>query len=87
MSDFSTKKCDCCGKLKQEANHWLVVVRSPLGCCILPAGSDLVTEVKVGLSSPTSPANTVEVFDACGDDCSHKMLSEWLQRLAGGADG
>lgn len=70
MSAVTTTKCDQCGSLKRESNHWYKVARyrpgyfaiAVSGCCILPEEDDVM-----GLD------------DACGLECVNKLLNRHLQ--------
>jgi hypothetical protein len=66
VSDVATKACNVCGRLKQEANHWLVAVDCYDTLQFWPA------------TRPTEPPLGQTTEDICGADCAHKRLSQWL---------
>ena len=74
MSDFTTKKCDGCGRLKQEANHWFVAVLGGPTFAVYPYSDGVRIRQRSG-----------EVKDVCGEDCAHKLLSIWFQKQGASA--
>lgn len=63
-------KCDVCGAVKGETNHWLVAVTvsNRAGIMFIPA--ECVEESR----------NPLAVYeDICGHDCAHKHFSRWLE--------
>ncbi len=65
-------KCDVCGKLKGETNHWLKV-------------SPSVSRLDGGLMFSKDPdfqsGGLTQIEDICGQECAHKRLSAWLESL------
>lgn len=63
-------RCNTCGRVKQETNHWFVTVVDP-NC---PEG------IAFGVSGalPESGDGLI-VEDQCGHACLHKRLSQWLE--------
>jgi hypothetical protein len=80
MSDVTTKRCDAsgCGRMKQEANHWFrCFVNGPA----IEFGMDSVQFTADVLGSRMgTPPQVGHVKDICGEDCAHKLLSEWFQQ-------
>lgn len=61
-------KCDVCGVVKQETNHWfLVFISSGM------RGFD----VRVLLGDINTYDNPHE--DVCGSECLHKLLDKWIR--------
>jgi hypothetical protein len=58
-------KCDACGKLKQETNHWFVVSLS--GNRISIAGRDYQDDAS-------------NFYDCCGEACVLRKVSELIVR-------
>lgn len=67
-----SKVCNVCGRQKQETNHWLVAITRPgmEGIMIVPADS---------ASGDLGEAYQRE--DLCGQACTTKRLSQWLETL------
>lgn len=64
-------RCDVCGAIKGETNHWLVAIVDPsfVGIAFEPA------ELLEDRSGPP-------VFeDICGHACAHKRFSQWLETV------
>lgn len=69
MSTVQATKCNSCGKLKQEANHWFRGI-SGTSFHVLTATSQLGQNDKK--------------LDLCGEECAHRVLSEWFQNAGAG---
>jgi hypothetical protein len=70
--EVNSVKCNVCGRQKQETNHWLVAITKPgfEGILFLPAEA---------VETPRNPDFTYE--DLCGQACSLKRHSRWLDDL------
>ena len=66
-------KCDVCGTQKQETNHWLYV-----NYRILERHESIEFSVEAGENKLC--------LDICGDECAHKLLSQWLTGLKSSRD-
>ena len=73
MSDYVTKKCDVCGKVKGEANKWLkiVVYSGPSDGLYV---SSLITEA-------SEITTTYRYEDICSDTCLQKRLAEVVEKI------
>lgn len=70
--EFPAVVCNLCGRQKAETNHWLVAITRPdfEGILFLPAEA---------VESPRLPGYKYE--DICGQQCSLKRHSRWLDEL------
>lgn len=73
MSDVITKRCDVCGRDKQETNHWLVAFTHP------QIGGIMFVPAEVAVQTGVDQSFLRE--DICGQACSSKRLSQWLETL------
>jgi len=77
MSQFQATKCDECGRIQGEANHWekIFVFKSPktanAGVVLGPIGGNVI-----GVSSWSDCA--LESRDMCGQGCAMKHLAKLL---------
>lgn len=73
MSDFVTKKCDVCQKVKGEANKWLkiVVYSDPTSDGLYI--SSIITGSEIG--------ETYRYEDICSDTCLQKRLAEVVEKI------
>lgn len=63
-----------CGKQKQEANRWWTVQTCSVdGQIVLTPGTIDVSHM--------SPPQAWKAFDACGEDCALKILSEQMGKV------
>ena len=69
---FEAVKCDECGRIQGEANHWEQVgVEYEDGVKVLT--------VELGkLWGPSNPSHRYEVRDVCGLECRHKQVDKLL---------
>ena len=67
--DFTATTCDVCGTQKKETNHWFFAVSSAKAFQVRTADSAF------SIRKPAVKRNI------CGEACSHKALSQWLQGL------
>ena len=58
-----------CTNRKQESNHWWTIMSGPNGMEMVPGTADVK-----GLQSGT-------FFDACGQDCALKIVSEQMGKV------
>jgi hypothetical protein len=64
---FNATKCDVCGKIKGETNHWLRVWVTGTVVAI------------TGYETETCPlATDASQFDVCGQDCAVRKASEFM---------
>jgi hypothetical protein len=70
--DVSTVACNVCGRQKQETNHWLVAI-------VRDGFEGILFQPAEACSDPRNPDFKYE--DICGQECSHKRLSRWLDTL------
>lgn len=77
---IETVKCDVCGAVKGETNHWFKMRRikyeniNNLSCVLLSSAQNS--------SSPLASGATVrDVLDLCGEACVIKKVSESLKEL------
>jgi hypothetical protein len=68
--------CDVCGKLKQETNHWFVVLVNELGIAI---ATDPQYKAFID-SQPSGAATTATTVDCCGEACVLKKVSELISK-------
>ncbi len=68
MSKYTTYKCDECGVLKQETNHWWVVATSP----------DAHGGLSISPMPPDLPAGEITV---CGRACAQKAVERWMAEV------
>ena len=70
-----------CGKHKQEANHWWTIIKNTGLSVLVVAGT--VQDIKpFMIGRPTfDDLQTVPVFDACGQDCALKIVSEQMGKV------
>lgn len=62
-----------CGKRKQDLNHWWTVQRRSIDGQIVLSPGTVDT-------SHMSPPAAWAAFDACGDDCALKIVSEQMSK-------
>ena len=68
-------KCDVCGRVKGETNHWLIAVTSR-------PEAEHSCERGVAFAALGAHVDTdFEQEHICGADCAHKKLSEFLETL------
>lgn len=72
--NFSGTKCDECGRIKGESNHWhqLAVVRDNIKG---PLSIILGEMVDFKLNH----AHTLEIVDMCGEQCFYKHIGKLLR--------
>jgi hypothetical protein len=58
-------KCDMCGIQKQETNHWLYAKYRN-------------ESIHFSVGPEESPGYSLDI---CGEECAHKILSQWLNML------
>lgn len=75
MAKLSTFKCDVCGKVKGETNHWLVMFLLAHKVEILPFSAPFDT----GVEKPGA-------VHLCGSGCAMKKLADRLSRENFAAD-
>ncbi len=77
MSQFQATKCDQCGRIQGEANHWtrMEVWSVPAGIIGLSLGEGMIG-CMTGNSSSTSA--TSEIRDLCGQGCAVKHIAKLL---------
>jgi hypothetical protein len=68
MAHITTFRCDVCGKLKQEANHWFRLLKGPG-----PVASLTVTAWE-------DPALGPEEMHLCGMECVQKAVGKAMER-------
>lgn len=68
MAKIKTVKCDECGVIKGESNHWLEIDISIVGECPMVIVSNV---------EPRCPSG-YERHDLCGQACFHKHLDTLL---------
>ncbi len=62
-----TFKCDVCGKMKGEGNHWFRMEMGDAGIKMCPWGVMKLTQTSV---------------DLCSDQCVLTMVQKWLTTMA-----
>ncbi len=74
-------KCDICGAIKGDTNHWLVAV-------IIPPGEDAPEEVCIAFAPIAAEVQDEavdkrdgEIEHICGHACAVKRFSQWLETL------
>jgi hypothetical protein len=67
LSETKQVVCDGCGAQKQKANHWYVLFIKTRGI-----NRELV------IREAASAGMRVDVMDACGQSCVHKMVDRYL---------
>jgi endogenous inhibitor of DNA gyrase (YacG/DUF329 family) len=72
MAEFSAVKCDECGTLKLETNHWLVSVTRP-------GFEGIIFQPAEACDSPRNPELLYQ--NHCGERCAHIRLSRYLEEL------
>ena len=70
--NFSGTKCDCCGKIKGETNHW-----HQIGVQKYAEHGVWIELGFIGARTMPEESKYYEVHDLCGNDC----LKEHLMRL------
>ncbi len=77
MSQFEATKCDECGRIQGEANHWIrmEVWSVPQGVIGLSLGEGMLG-CMMGSSQLTSA--TSEIRDLCGQGCAVKHIAKLL---------
>ena len=60
--------CDCCGVIKGEVNHWYLYRTSMNSFTLRPWDENFMTD---------------EVGHVCGQQCGHKLLDEFFQKVNG----
>jgi hypothetical protein len=73
VSDRIAKNCDVCGVEKKETNHWLVAITHPQLAGIMFVPADVAVQTGLGAG--------IVREDICGQACSSKRLSQWLESL------
>ena len=76
--NFSGTKCDECGRIKGESNHW-----HQMGVYVWPASegqSPLSVELGKLHGAPAGQAgDDYEIHDLCGEQCLYKHLGKLLK--------
>ena len=72
MAVNSTYKCDGCGKLKAEVNHWFVASE------ISPSNGDLLNSLSMGIHRWPRHKDAAGVKHLCGAECVIKYVNEFL---------
>lgn len=72
MAVSSTYKCDICGKLKAEVNHWYV------GSEISPANEGDVSADSLGIHRWPKYRDAAGAKHLCGAECVIKYVNEFL---------
>lgn len=66
---YTTYKCDECGALKKQTNHWWVITQTP--------GTD--GNLTITPMPPNLPDETVTV---CGRECAQKAVERWMGEVS-----
>ncbi len=71
--NFSGVKCDECGRLKGEANHWhqIGIIRSESGSTWIELGTLM--------GSPIGAEKHYSIHDLCGEQCFVKHIFKLLR--------
>ncbi len=72
MSDFTGKRCDQCGRVKEAANHW-----HQLG--VTRERGNVNIEIGDLLGPREGHESLYVVMDVCGDQCFQKVLGKLLR--------
>ena len=74
--EFKGIKCDKCGGVKGETNHWWFVV----------VGDDTIT-IWSAKESNRPDMHTAELLDACSQKCVSDLVSSAMARLGSSKEG
>jgi hypothetical protein len=80
MSELRTWKCDGCGALKKDVNHWWMLQRfieGAINVLVLPWDEKAAAE----------SAASQHTKHACGRECAHKLLDQWMNEIAADQKG
>lgn len=73
MAIIQQIQCDICGVTRQQANHWFACLRTNHEWVIDP------------LEVPVNIERIGNARIVCGEDCAHKLLSQWFEKQLRGA--
>ncbi len=68
MAKVESYRCDICGTLKKEANHWFVAVRVPYGAHIYV------------WDAPCAGHDHENIAHLCGSECATKFMMRCLSQ-------
>ena len=86
MAEVSTFRCDECGKLKEEANHWFKAARLQVDRIDNPAGTPrfmILTwgdAVSPDLRGPRGDIGRLEYLHLCGMGCAVKAMTKVMEQ-------
>lgn len=66
MPWITQARCDVCGALRQQANHWWTARRADDGAVLIIA------------ALPERGQNDPDVSIACGEKCLHAVLAQFI---------
>ena len=72
MAVSSTYKCDGCGKLKGEVNHWFVVTE------LAPQNGDTISSETLAIHRWPRYKDAAGVKHLCGAECVMKQVQRFL---------
>lgn len=70
--NFSGTKCDCCGRVKGEGNHWIKIG-------VLKDSGRVNIELGYLFGPRIGADKFYEVHDLCGEACFHKQIGKLLK--------
>jgi hypothetical protein len=70
VSQQTSIRCDECGRIKTETNHWFKLAETPASFILWPATD--------------CPTTSVPLDDLCSYFCARARMSRWAERLSPG---
>ena len=83
MAKIETYRCDVCGAVKKQTNHWFRLESCETGALVQAFdGLFFMARVFSGQQMPPSPVRT-EAFHLCGQNCVNRKLAEIMKQTSG----